>query len=157
MANVNDVAAYVLSKQGKMSTMKLQKLLYYCQAWHLVWDEEPLFDADFQAWANGPVVYEIYDQHRGCFSVDEWESGDPHNVPQQAAGIIDDVLADYGSLAGHQLSRLTHSEDPWRDARGDLGASERSGQTIGKERIRDYYTALSANDEATLVSEINWN
>lgn len=44
MANVLDVAAYVLAKRGPMTAMKLQKLVYYSQAWHLVWDEEPLFD-----------------------------------------------------------------------------------------------------------------
>ena len=53
MTTVHDAAAYILAEQDKMSTMKLQKLLYYCQAWHLVWEEEPLFDAEFQAWANG--------------------------------------------------------------------------------------------------------
>ena len=156
MTSVHDAAAYILAEQGKMSTMKLQKLLYYSQAWHLVWAEEPLFDADFQAWANGPVAYEVYDKHRGRFSVDEWPWGDPDNLTVESKRIVDDVLEDYGPLAGHQLSRLTHSEEPWREARGDLGASERSGRVIEKERIRDYYTALSADDEATLVSEINW-
>ena len=157
MARVDDVAAYILDKLGPMGPMKLQKLLYYCQVWHLVWEEEPLFDAEFQAWVNGPVVFEVYDQHRGCFSVEEWGSGDPREVSQQATEVINDVLADYGSLEGHQLSRLTHSEDPWREARDNLGTSERSGRIIDKERIRDYYTALGADEEATRVSEINWN
>lgn len=43
MANVSDVAAYILQKHGRMTTMKLQKLVYYSQAWSLVWDEKPLF------------------------------------------------------------------------------------------------------------------
>ena len=42
MANVDDVAAYILNRQGPMTAMKLQKLCYYSQAWHLVWDSEPL-------------------------------------------------------------------------------------------------------------------
>ena len=44
MANVFDVAKYILEKLGTLSTMKLQKLCYYCQAWSLVWDDTPLFD-----------------------------------------------------------------------------------------------------------------
>lgn len=32
MANVFDVAAYILEKEGEMTTMKLQKLCYYAQA-----------------------------------------------------------------------------------------------------------------------------
>ena len=39
MASVRDVAQYVLSKTGKITTWKLQKLIYHAQAWRLVWDE----------------------------------------------------------------------------------------------------------------------
>ncbi|CUP62134.1 Uncharacterized phage-associated protein [Anaerostipes hadrus] len=44
MANVFDAAKYILERLGEMSTMKLQKLCYYAQAWSLVWDDVPLFD-----------------------------------------------------------------------------------------------------------------
>jgi hypothetical protein len=54
-ATVFDVAAYILEKKGEMSAWRLQKLVYYSQAWSLVWDERPLFDEPIQAWANGPV------------------------------------------------------------------------------------------------------
>ncbi|WP_412693926.1 type II toxin-antitoxin system antitoxin SocA domain-containing protein [Clostridium sp. AF22-10] len=64
MANVFDTAKYILEKSGSMSTMKLQKLCYYSQAWALVWDDAPLFNEDFQAWANGPVCPELFIKHR---------------------------------------------------------------------------------------------
>ena len=54
--SVLDVAAYILKKLGSMTTMKLQKLVYYSQAWSLVWDEQSLFIESIEAWANGPVV-----------------------------------------------------------------------------------------------------
>ena len=54
--SVLDVAASILKQHGPMSTWKLQKLCYYSQAWSLVWDEEPLFSEDIQAWAHGPVI-----------------------------------------------------------------------------------------------------
>lgn len=60
MANVRDVADYILAQRGPMSAMKLQKLVYYSQAWHLTWAEEPIFDARIEAWANGPVVPLLY-------------------------------------------------------------------------------------------------
>lgn len=62
MATANDVAQYVLEQSGKMTTIKLQKLVYYCQAWSLVWTESPLFDDRIEAWANGPVVPSLYRQ-----------------------------------------------------------------------------------------------
>ena len=69
MATVFDVAFYILDKLGDMSTMKLQKLCYYAQAWSLAWDGVPLFNEDFQAWANGPVCRELYEFHRGEFLI----------------------------------------------------------------------------------------
>ena len=43
MADVFDVAAYILKKKKALTSMKLQKLVFYAQAWSLVWDEKPLF------------------------------------------------------------------------------------------------------------------
>jgi uncharacterized phage-associated protein len=59
MASAHDVAAYILSRQGRMTAMKLQKLVYYSQAWSVVWDERPLFPEKIEAWANGPVVRDL--------------------------------------------------------------------------------------------------
>ena len=69
MATVFDVAKYILEKSGEMSTMKLQKLCYYSQAWSLVWDDSPIFMEDFQAWANGPVCPSLFRFSQGQFSV----------------------------------------------------------------------------------------
>ena len=57
--NVFDVVDYILNKLGKMSVLKLQKLVYYSQAWSLVWDEKQLFDEEIQAWANGPIIKDL--------------------------------------------------------------------------------------------------
>ena len=71
MANIFNVARYILSHKGKMSTWKLQKLCFYSQAWALAWTEKPLFEEDFEAWTNGPVSPTLFDAHRGRFSVTE--------------------------------------------------------------------------------------
>ena len=60
-----DVAAYILTKKHRLTAVKLQKLVYYCQAWSLVWDEKPLFRDRIEAWASGPVVKGLYLAHRG--------------------------------------------------------------------------------------------
>ena len=66
---VFDTAKYILEKKGCLSTMKLQKLCYYAQAWSLVWDDAPLFDDDFEAWANGPVCPTLFRATQGNYSV----------------------------------------------------------------------------------------
>lgn len=97
--SVHDVAAYILKNQGEMSAMKLQKLVYYSQAWSLVWDEKPLFRAQIEAWANGPVVPLLYQKHRGQFSVKDWARGDWKKITGEAKKTINSVLKFYGDKA----------------------------------------------------------
>jgi uncharacterized phage-associated protein len=156
MASIHDVAAYILSKLGGMSTMKLQKLVYYCQAWHLVWAEEKLFAERIEAWANGPVVYELFVAHRGRFAVADWPLGNPTNLDKTQTGTIDAVIATYGHLDGRKLSYLTHAERPWHDARRGLGPTDVSREEITPDAMQDYYSAVEADDEATPVNELDW-
>jgi len=142
MASVHDVAAYILDKQGAMSAMKLQKLVYYSQAWHLVWEERPLFNEEIQAWANGPVVRELYDVHRGQFNVSGWSAGDPAALDVGEQGSVQAVLDYYGDKTAFWLSEATHREAPWKDARGDLPPSVRSNATITPAAMAEYYGSL---------------
>lgn len=140
--SVHDVAAYILKKQGEMSAMKLQKLVYYAQAWSLVWDEKPLFKAKIEAWANGPVVRSLYDKHRGQFSVKQWPEGDRAKITGEAKKTIDSVLSFYGDKSGQWLSELTHKERPWRDARKGLADDERCDKEITHAALAEYYGSL---------------
>lgn len=140
-----DIARYILAKQGEMTAMKLQKLLYYSQAWSMVWDEEILFDTDFEAWANGPVLPSVYQIHKGMFKVDETlfrDLGDTSKVTGDAKDTIDNVLRVYGAKTAQWLSNLTHEESPWRDARGELSISAPSNAEISKGDIHSYYSGL---------------
>lgn len=69
MTTALDVAEEILANRGAMTTMKLQKLVYYCQAWHLAWEGEPLFDEPIKAWASGPVIPALHQLHQGRFRI----------------------------------------------------------------------------------------
>jgi uncharacterized phage-associated protein len=140
--SADDVAAYILRKKGKMTAMKLQKLLYYCQAWSLVWDEKPLFRERIEAWANGPVVRSIYNKHKGKFEVSRWEGGNPGVLSKTQKETIDAVLDFYGDKSSQWLSDLTHAEDPWRRAREGLAPYERSNKVITHASMMEYYSSL---------------
>lgn len=143
MANVFDVARYVLMKIGKTSTMKLQKLCYYAQAWSLVWDDAPLFDEDFQAWENGPVCPELFFKTQGKFAVtEEDETGGQGDLTEEQKDTIDKVLEYYASHDAQWLSRLSHLEEPWRQARAGLTPNEASNRIITKESMAMYYGGL---------------
>lgn len=120
MAGIRDVAACILGQAGVMTTMKLQKLCYYAQAWSLVWDERPLFPERVEAWANGPVCHDLYYMHKGMFSISPGDiDGDADAIDKEGRETIDAVLDFYGSLDAYRLSELTHHERPWVEARGD--------------------------------------
>lgn len=140
--SAHDVAAYILKKHGRMTTMKLQKLLYYCQAWSLVWDESPLYSEQIEAWANGPVVRAIYDQHKGCFQVSSWSKGSISKLSKTQKETIDSVLKYYGNKSSQWLSELTHMEDPWKDARQGLAPGERGSVIISHAKMMEYYSSL---------------
>lgn len=158
MVTVHDVAAYILEKCGAMSSMKLQKLVYYSKAWHMVWADEEMFYETFEAWANGPVVFELYDIHRGKFEVQPpWAEGDASNLTAVERESIDLVIKSYGPLSGRQLSALTHQEGPWKNARNGLDPSARSATVITAESMHEFYAALDVDDSATAVSDIDWS
>lgn len=144
MASVHDVAAYILEKQGPMTAMKLQKLVYYSQAWSVVWESRPLFDAPIEAWANGPVVRELYDHHRGRFELHAWEPGNGARLTDDDREIVDEVLAFYGGRPAQWLSDLSHREEPWLRARRGLDAGERGNSEITLASMEEYYSSLPA-------------
>jgi uncharacterized phage-associated protein len=123
-----------------MSAMKLQKLVYYCQAWAMVLLRRPLFAEKFQAWAHGPVVYELFALHRGHFVVGKWPTGDAAALDGEAVRIIDGVVVHYGAMAAEILSDLTHAEKPWKEARAGLPEGHRSEAEIPTEALREFYS-----------------
>lgn len=143
MPSVYDVAAYILDQAGPMTAMKLQKLVYYSQAWHLVWDDEILFPESIQVWANGPVVPDLYDKHRGQYTVEApWRWGRVDALTDAQRTSIDGVLNAYGDFTAQQLSVLSHSERPWREARHELQPLERGSEIVEPMAMADYYGSL---------------
>lgn len=143
MASVFDVADYVLQQWGPMSAMKLQKLVYYSQAWHLVWSDSPLFDEPIQAWANGPVTPALYEKHRGSFKLNcGYFQGQPEALTPDEAESVDKVLSVYGKKSSQWLSDLTHMEAPWQLAREGVADGERSNKEISLASMSEYYGGL---------------
>lgn len=142
MVTADQVASVILARSGAswMNAMQLQKLLYYVQSWHLAVTDEPLFPEHFKAWAQGPVVPQVWhsrqesatrrgaDQDTSTIELDELSSN-----------LIDLVLASYGSMTGDELSALTHTESPWLEARGDLPEGERSSAPLDEASMADFY------------------
>jgi uncharacterized phage-associated protein len=147
MPSVFDVANYVLKQTGNLSTIKLQKIIYYCQAWSLVWDDDPLFPEKIEAWANGPVVRELFDAHKGKFKVGQDDiHGCPEKLTPNQKETIDIVLKSYGNKPAQWLVDLTHLEEPWKKARGDAGPGDWCNCEISHADMAEYYSGILRDD-----------
>lgn len=131
--SVDDVAAFIKRETGA-SGLKLQKLAYYSQAWALVWFDRPLFGDRIEAWKKGPVTPALYEREKSHALV-----GNPANLGVDDVEVIRAVLSVYGDKPADWLSRLTHRETPWRQARGVLPPDAPSSNEIAQPSIRKYY------------------
>jgi uncharacterized phage-associated protein len=156
-----DIAAWFLANIDRdagdsITHLKLQKLIYYAQAWSLALREVSLFDEDLRAWAHGPVAETVFQEFKGH----GWDAIPcPKEVPTIAPEDeqhLADILASYGELSAKQLEAMTHSEEPWKLARGELSPEERSNRPISKDSMISFYRDLwekSQNGEEEAVSE----
>ncbi len=139
-----DVAAFILLRLKATPAMKLQKLVYYSQAWSLVWDDKPLFKDRIEAWANGPVVRRLYDAHRGKFMVSRIVGGESRKLNRTQRETVSAIVDFYGHKSSRWLSDLTHREDPWHLARerAHLSDGERGNAVIRLADMAEYYASL---------------
>jgi len=142
IATAHDVAAYILKKQDDgLPAMKLQKLVYYAQAWSLVWDDRPLFDDRIEAWASGSAVPSLYESLHGQFMILSVE-GNPDRLTDSQRETIDQVLGFYGDKSSQWLSDLTRMGEPWVKARQGLATGERGNHEIPLAAMAEYYGSL---------------
>ena len=127
--------------EESISPMKLQKLCYYAQGFHLALnDNEPLFSPDFQAWQHGPVIKELYDEykHFGWKPID-MEITLNYKEDTKEDEFLTEVVSYFGSYDGATLSAMTHKESPWLDARKGIADSEPSTELITQKSLYKYF------------------
>jgi uncharacterized phage-associated protein len=154
MTTVHDVAAALLRQLGGMTAMKLEKLVYYCQAWHLARYRRPIFADEIEAWADGPVVRSLFEQHRRVRAVSDWPLGDSSALTDQQRATVSWVATKYGAFSAERLSRMTHIEAPWLLARGGLREGERSTEPISHDVMASYYARQRADADSAVASAV---
>lgn len=150
-ANALDVADYIIKNYGHAkaeTTFWIQKILYYAQAESLKNFDIPLFYQPVEAWKNGPVVRDLWVQHRGSRYLSSYSGfGDENNLSHKQKLSIDWALEKYGSATGEVLSQLTHAQDPWKNARGSTPDGEYCDTTISNEAIKEFYKSIPHYDD----------
>lgn len=126
-----------------LTNLKLQKLLYYAQAWFLVLNNKPLFDEDFQAWVHGPALPSQYRRFKkfgwGPILEEKVSSG---KVNEKVTLHLREIVDVFGIETASALELMTHNELPWIEARKGLSSEQSSTTPISKESMRSFYRKL---------------
>jgi uncharacterized phage-associated protein len=131
------------NKKKPITNKKLQKLLYYAQAWYLVFYGKPLFKDKIEAWIHGPAIKSIYRKYKPFgFGPIKKEIKDQEikQIDLKAKKLLQEVWEVYGKYDGDYLEILTHNESPWQNAREKLDICQASDTVISVDSMKAFYT-----------------
>lgn len=156
MYNVLDVSRYIINYSNEqdysISNLRLQKLLYFVQAYFLMMTGKPCFEEKIEAWEFGPVVPKAY------YEFKEYGSGEipkietylvidgkkklhisrkefnEECIDELHRRYIEEVVDKFADYSASDLVNLTHNQDPWQDAYRPYQNNE-----ITVEDIRRYF------------------
>ncbi|AKM77768.1 MAG: putative phage-associated protein [Candidatus Wolfebacteria bacterium GW2011_GWB1_47_1] len=140
------IAEYFISKSQiageEITNKKIQKLLYYAQAWSLVFNGEKIFDDQIEAWVHGPAIPLIYFEFKkfgfGNISITVNKS-DFEALSDKEEKLLDNVWSAYGKFDADYLELLTHNEEPWQKARSGCAIDEYCNNEINTDLMKEYY------------------
>lgn len=154
------LSEFILFKGGNMSHLKLQKLVYYTQAYHLAYFDTEIIDDDFEAWVHGPVSRKIYNSVKD-YSILNNEiryvqgEGEAHpkeilseKLTKEQIDLVIDVIKALSKKTGFELENMTHNETPWIKARSGYGQAEKCTVIIPKIEIKEYFREVLYGQES---------
>lgn len=139
------IAEYFVSRVDEdagdsISNLKLQKLIYYAQGFHLAIYGKPLFPEKIKAWEHGPVVPQVYHHYRDCgSSAIPVKSVNLNDYTPEIRELLDEVNTVYGQFSASKLREMTHQEPPWKNTP--------QSETISHELMTDFFKTLVIEDE----------
>ncbi len=152
MINYKELSNYIIMKCNKedkdISNKKLQKIIFYCQAYHIAIYKEKLIDNDFEAWRHGavlPVLYNNYCKY-GYNNINKYTE-EAYNKARRVMGVylcdfLDTIIDKFSSMSADCIEILNHSELPWQEAREGYLPSQNCNEVINEETINRYYSEL---------------
>lgn len=155
MPSARDIADFFLDLGSRssgeaalISNLKLQKLLYYAQGYHLAMTGRPLFAERIEAWDHGPVVREVYQEYKrfGCNPIPVMKSYEPTAFDEGLCRFLEDVHADRGGFTAWHLREMTHAERPWWDT-----FIPRQSEEISQDKLREYFAERFSRELVDLV------
>lgn len=149
--DVNLVADYMILRLNSdesvnLINLKLQKLLYYLQAWSLGINHKSFLNCSFEAWVHGPVSRVLYDRFKTTRSLysfitvsDVVEKHPEEKIEAVDIEFINYILDNYAGYSGAELESMTHNEKPWIEARIGYAPMQSCNKIISEKTMQNYY------------------
>jgi len=131
-----------------LTPLKLQKLMYYADAWHMALYNSEITNEHFQAWVHGPVASSQYFRFKDYKWLPIIEELSKPDLSESLKAHLDEIIDIFGSESAVALEIMTHKELPWQVARRGLPDDEPCNNDISKDVTREFYRTL-ANQEET--------
>jgi uncharacterized phage-associated protein len=143
VTTANKTADYLLENTSQhgdyLTNLKLQKLLYYSQGWHLALFNKPLFDDPIEAWIHGPAIPSVYRRFKRYTFLPITAKVEHTTLPKKTAELIDEVAQKYGRFTAWDLEIMTHRETPWLLARRGCHPDENSSKPLNITGITMFF------------------
>jgi uncharacterized phage-associated protein len=148
MLSCFDVAKYFLSQASEdagdlISNLKLQKLVYYAQGFHLALYDKPLFPEAIEAWISGPVVPVLYEYYKkyGAGAIDCPNDIDFSIYDEETRSFLDEVYLVFGQFSAWKLRNMAQEEYPWKSA-------VETNTEISHKLMKEYFETQLEREEA---------
>jgi len=134
--SANQIADYFLGRVDQetgdtMTNLKLQKLLYYAQAYHVAAFGKPLFEEQLEAWVHGPAVPVVYRRFKQySYQPIDVTSIQLPELDTETTEFLDQIWELYGKYSAKHLEVLSHRDPPWKEARKNREPEENCSTEI---------------------------
>lgn len=152
--DINLIADYTIlsltadEQPADLINLKLQKLMYYIQGWHLGYKKERIIDTAFEAWVHGPVSRKLYNRFKDTKTLYSYIDKsdvivqDAYNkIQEDDQKFIDYILCNYAGFSGVELEQKTHEEYPWQKTREGIQPLAACNREIDDKLLIDYFGA----------------
>jgi len=140
--NVANYLIFLASQENQekeregITNLKLQKILYFAQAYYLAKLSKPLFSEEIEAWDYGPVVHEVYTKFKRNKSNPIIVEDDKSVIEEEDKDFLKKIWNTFGAYSASRLVDIVHSHTPWIEAKNS------TNNVISQKVIKDYYSPL---------------
>lgn len=151
MSNVFDVGQLITELVPNVDKMKLYKLCFFSQGWHLAWTGKPLFNEELIAWTKGPVPVDLRKDTEDV--AQDWEV--PHVPKGNSAAlspyekeVVENVVGFYNKFPSRTLSKISHGQ-AWTEARCGIPDENHCSNPLSMTTLREEFTGMIHSDQPT--------